>query len=159
MTNTQKLGTQKPGWSRRGLLAVAGAGAVAMALPRGARATAQEADDFAKKLLGGAQAKAGKVQLIIKDVAESGANEPVKVVVDSPMSATDHVKAIHVVADGNPFPGVSSWFFTAKSGKAEVAFRMRLAKTQNVRAYAVMSDGSVWQATQEVKVTIGGCGG
>lgn len=146
-------------WSRRGVLAVAGAGAVALSLPATGRATPQEADDYVRKILGGAVAKSGKIQLIVKDVAESGANEPVRVVVDSPMSAADHVKAIHVVADGNPFPGVSSWFLTAKSGKADVAFRMRLAKTQVVRAYAVMSDGSVWQTAQEVKVTIGGCGG
>ncbi|MFQ3252523.1 MAG: sulfur-oxidizing protein SoxY, partial [Loktanella salsilacus] len=37
--------------------------------------------------------------------------------------------------------------------------RIRLAKTQNVMAIAKMADGSFVQATQEVKVTIGGCGG
>jgi sulfur-oxidizing protein SoxY len=147
------------GWSRRDVLAAAGAGCVAVAAPKMARATTQEADDLVKKLIGGAAPKEGKVQLKIKDVAESGAAEPVAVAVDSPMSAADHVKAIHIVAEGNPAPGVSSWFLTPKSGKAEVAFRMRLAKTQVVRAYAVMSDGSVWMAKQEIKVTIGGCGG
>jgi len=147
------------GWSRRDVLAVAGAGAVAVAAPRTARATPQEADDLVKKLVGGAAAKEGKVQLKLKDVAESGAAEAVAVAVDSPMTAADHVKAIHVVAEGNPAPGVSSWFLTPRSGKAEVAFRMRLAKTQVVRAYAVMSDGSVWTAKQEIKVTTGGCGG
>lgn len=149
----------KRGWSRRGLMAVAGSGAAALILPVPARATPQDADAFIRKMIGDVTAKTGKIQLIIKDVAESGANEPIRVVVDSPMTAADHVKAIHVIADGNPFPGVSSWFLTPKSGKAEVAFRMRLAKTQMVRAYAVMSDGSVWQTSQEVKVTIGGCGG
>ncbi|CAA7620171.1 conserved hypothetical protein [Magnetospirillum sp. LM-5] len=147
------------GWSRRDVLAAAGIGCVAMAAPKMAHATPQEADDLVKKLIGGAAPKEGKVQLKIKDVAESGAAEPIAVSVDSPMSAADHVKAIHVVAEGNPAPGVSSWFLTPKSGKAEVAFRMRLAKTQVVRAYAVMSDGSVWMAKQEIKVTIGGCGG
>ncbi|MBF0325112.1 thiosulfate oxidation carrier protein SoxY [Magnetospirillum moscoviense] len=147
------------GWSRRDVLAAAGIGCVAMAAPKMAQATPQEADDLVKKLIGGAAPKEGKVQLKIKDVAESGAAEPIAVSVDSPMSAADHVKAIHVVAEGNPAPGVSSWFLTPKSGKAEVAFRMRLAKTQVVRAYAVMSDGSVWMAKQEIKVTIGGCGG
>ncbi|WP_249209153.1 thiosulfate oxidation carrier protein SoxY [Magnetospirillum sulfuroxidans] len=149
----------KHGWARRDLLVAAGAGAVALALPGAVQATPQEADAFTRKMIGAANPKTGKIQLVVKDVAESGANEPVRVVVDSPMTAADHVKAIHVIADGNPFPGVSSWFLTPKSGKAEVAFRMRLAKTQMVRAYAVMSDGSVWQTSQEVKVTIGGCGG
>ena len=54
---------------------------------------------------------------------------------------------------------VASWYLTPRSGRAEVSFRMRLAKTQVVRAYAVTSDGQVWLARQEVKVTIGGCGG
>lgn len=146
--------------TRRDFIAAAGAGAVAMAaLPGLAHATPQEVDEFVRKVIGVAPAKEGKVQLRIKDVAESGASEPIAVTVDTPQTAADHVKAIHVVADGNPLPGVSSWFLTPRSGKAEVAFRMRLAKTQTVRAYAVMNDGSVWMTKQEVKVTIGGCGG
>jgi len=106
-------------WSRRGVLAVAGAGVVgALTIPATGRATPQEADDFARKILGGATAKSGKVQLIVKDVAESGANEPVRVVVGQPDDApTDHVKAIHVLADGNPFPGVSSWFLNPEIGQ------------------------------------------
>ncbi len=36
---------------------------------------------------------------------------------------------------------------------------MRLAGTQNVVAVAEMSDGSLYLARKEVKVTIGGCGG
>ena len=36
---------------------------------------------------------------------------------------------------------------------------MRLAKTQNVIVVAQMSDGSVYMAKTEDKVTIGGCGG
>jgi sulfur-oxidizing protein SoxY len=49
--------------------------------------------------------------------------------------------------------------FTPEAGKAEVSARIRLARTQNVIAYAEMSDGSVWSAQTEAKVTIGGCGG
>jgi sulfur-oxidizing protein SoxY len=36
---------------------------------------------------------------------------------------------------------------------------MRLAQTQNITAVAVMNDGSMWTATKNIKVTIGGCGG
>lgn len=148
------------GWSRRGLLALAGAaGCLTWLRPRPASATAQDADDHVRRLLGGATARPGRVALVLQEVAESGANEPVRVVVDSPMTAADHVKAIHVVAEGNPFPGVSSWYFGPRAARAEVGFRMRLARTQVVRAYAVMADGSVWEARQEIKVTIGGCGG
>ena len=36
---------------------------------------------------------------------------------------------------------------------------MRLAQTQNIVAVAEMSDGKLYTAKKEVKVTIGGCGG
>ena len=72
---------------------------------------------------------------------------------------SDHVKAVHIVTDNNPLPEVASFFFTPANGKAEVSTRIRLAQTMNVLAYAEMSDGSVWSARAEAKVTIGGCGG
>jgi sulfur-oxidizing protein SoxY len=37
--------------------------------------------------------------------------------------------------------------------------RMRLAQTQTIVAVAEMSDGKLFTAKREVKVTIGGCGG
>ena len=37
--------------------------------------------------------------------------------------------------------------------------RMRLGKTQDVVAVAVMSGGKVYMGKRQVKVTIGGCGG
>lgn len=143
---------------RRDFLAAAGVGAVAVAtLPRMAKAEPKDADALVAKLIGGAQPKEGKVKIQMKDMAESGAAEPIAVTVDSPMTAADHVKALHIVSEGNPNPGVSSWHFTPRSGKAEVSFRMRLGKTQVVRAYAVMSDGSVYMDKHEIKVTISGC--
>ena len=64
-----------------------------------------------------------------------------------------------IFADGNPSPGVVSYKFTPACGKASAATRMRLAKTQNVVCIAEMSDGKLFSAKAEVKVTIGGCGG
>ena len=75
------------------------------------------------------------------------------------MTADNYVKAVHLFADGNPTPAVASLYFTPMSGKAEASSRMRMAGTQNVVAVAEMSDGKVFRASQEVKVTIGGCGG
>lgn len=141
---------------RRLLIGVAG---VAVALPAAARADLTAADEALAKLTGGAKPQSGKVTIKLPQIAENGNTVPFTVTVDSPMTDKDYVKSIHVVAHGNPSPGVVSFHFTPASGKAEVAMRMRLAKTQDVRAVAVMSDGSVYQAMQEVKVTIGGCGG
>ena len=45
------------------------------------------------------------------------------------------------------------------SGKAMVASRMRLARTQDVLVIAELSDGRFLMSKRNVKVTIGGCGG
>ncbi|MBF0333048.1 MAG: thiosulfate oxidation carrier protein SoxY [Alphaproteobacteria bacterium] len=148
--------------SRRELLLAAGAGALAAGLlPPSAPALADTAavDDAIKKLLGDVKPQQGKIALEVPEVAESGANVPFTVAVQSPMTDKDHVKAIHVLAEGNPLPGVATFHLTPASGKAQVSLRMRLAKTQNVRAVAVMSDGQAFAITKEVKVTAGGCGG
>lgn len=150
---------------RRTVLETAGAAAATLAvlsaLPRDAAAQAagNKHLEVLKKLVNGKDAKPGKVKLRIPEIAENGNTVPLTVAVDSPMTANDYVKAVHVVTDGNPAPDVMSVFFTPGCGKAEVSTRMRLARTQNVVAYAEMSDGSVWSAQSEAKVTIGGCGG
>lgn len=145
--------------NRRAVLAGSVAIAATAGLGAPKPAAAQDVEELARKLMGPFKAKEGRIKLKMRDVAASGASEPITISVDSPMTAADHVKAIHVLGEGNPYPLVSSWNLTPRSGRAEVSFRMRLAKTQMVRAYAVTSDGQVWIARQEVTVTIGGCGG
>lgn len=139
-----------------GAAVVAAAG---LAAPAPARADAREADELARKLMGPFKAKEGRIRLKMRDMAASGAAEPITVSVESPMTPADYVKTIHVLAEGNPYPVIASWTLTPRSGRAEVSFRMRLAKTQTVRAYAVTSDGEVWLAKHDITVTIGGCGG
>ncbi len=116
-------------------------------------------DDALMKLIGDKKPIDGKISLDLPQIAENGNTVPVGVTVDSPMTADNYVKAVHLFADGNPSPEVASLFFTVMSGKASASTRMRLAKTQNIIAVAEMSDGSTYRAKQEVKVTIGGCGG
>jgi len=121
---------------------------------------AEATPDAARKLLGDlvkVAPKAGKVKIDAPEIAENGNAVPVTVTVDSPMSPTDHVRAIHIIADRNPQPGVASFMLSPDNGKAEVQLRMRMAESQNVIVVAELSDGSAWTATREVKVTVGGC--
>ena len=90
---------------------------------------------------------------------ENGNAVKVAFSIDSPMTATNYVKAVHVMADGNPTPEVASFNFTPAMGACSASTRMRLAKTQNIIVLAEMNDGSFKQAQATVKVTIGGCGG
>ena len=125
---------------------------------RNAFATTDQAKEWLAGLAKGAP-KDGKVTLKAPEIAENGNAVPLTVSVESEMSEKSYVKALYVAADGNPAPGVITWEFTPASGKAEVSFRTRLAQTQKLVAVAEMNDGSLYMASHEIKVTIGGCGG
>ena len=112
-----------------------------------------------KTVMGNAKPIEGKVALDMPEIAENGNTVPFSVSVESPMTATDYVKAIHIIATANPQPGVATFRFTPLSGKAAVASRMRLARTQDVIGIAELSDGKFLTGKRSVKVTIGGCGG
>jgi len=125
---------------------------------RNAFATADQAKDWLATHAKG-EAKAGKVTLKAPEIAENGNAVPLTVAVDSPMDDKSYVKAIYIAADGNPNPGVSVFEFTPASGKAEISLRVRLQQTQKIVAVAEMNDGTLFTASREIKVTIGGCGG
>jgi sulfur-oxidizing protein SoxY len=118
--------------------------------------------DQAKEWLAGhakGTPKDGKVTLKAPEIAENGNAVPLTVSVDSEMSEKSYVKAIYIAADGNPNPGLAVFEFTPQSGKAEVSLRVRLQQTEKIIAVAEMNDGTLYTASREVKVTIGGCGG
>jgi sulfur-oxidizing protein SoxY len=127
-------------------------------LAREAAATPESAAQLLKSLAKG-EPKSGKVTITAPAIAENGNAVPLTVTIDSQMTEADHVRALHIVAEGNPNPGVASFKLSPLSGKAEVQIRVRMAQTQSVIAVAEMQDGSLWSAAKEVKVTIGGCGG
>jgi sulfur-oxidizing protein SoxY len=116
-------------------------------------------EEAVRKILGDTKPLEGKVTFDMPEIAENGNTVPFTINVESPMSNNDYIKAIHVLSTGNPQPGVASFRLTPQSGKASVASRMRLARTQDVIVLAEASDGKFWQARRSVKVTIGGCGG
>jgi len=152
----------KPTIDRRQFLALTAAGAATAVLGGGSLPAAASADAVAKeieKFTGGAKVAEGKVTLFTPEIAENGNSVPIEVSVESPMTAADHVQSVKILAEGNPNPAVVTFHFTPTSGEASAKTRIRLAKTQNVVAVAKMSDGSFVMAKNQVKVTIGGCGG
>jgi sulfur-oxidizing protein SoxY len=147
---------------RRRILTIA-IGAVAAAAssaePGPAFAAKNDTDDLIRKFTGGKTAAEGRVRLDLPEIAENGNTVPMTVSVDSPMTEQSYVSDVLVVAEGNPRGGVATFHFSPASGVAEVNTRIRLAETQNVVAIAKMNDGTVFKASKQVKVTIGGCGG
>jgi sulfur-oxidizing protein SoxY len=124
---------------------------------KGANALAYQ--DAVNAITGGkTPTKSAKVKLKVPEIAENGAVVPVTVEVDSPMTETDYVKAIHVFATKNSNARCIDVHLTPANGKAMFATRVKLGGTQDVAALVEMSDGSFLTAAQNVKVTIGGCG-
>lgn len=135
------------------------AAAAAVIAPHTSLADVKAVEAELKKLYGDKTMAEGRIRLDVPQIAENGLVVPISVEVESPMTDADHVKAVHVFADGNPLPGVVTFRFTPLAGKAMASTRMRLAQTQNIVCVAEMSDGKLFTAKAEVKVTIGGCGG
>ncbi len=159
---TESLTFHELALDRRKVLAAGGSAALAAALlaiaPRLAWAAPEEAKAAIAKFTGGASTKNGRVKMELPAITDKGPLVPITISVDSPMTAKDYVKAIHVVAEQNTKPEIASFFLCADCGKAEVSTRIRLKQTQNVVVVAEMSDGSFWAGTGSTKITAGGGG-
>ena len=146
---------------RRAMLAGTVGAAVALTAPAQAqdKAATTEFDAALKKILGDAKPIEGKLMLDVPEIAENGNTVPFSLSAESPMTEKDHVKALHILAAGNPQPGIASFQLGPQTGRAFVSSRMRLARTQDIVAVAELSDGRFLLSRKTVKVTIGGCGG
>ena len=144
---------------RRRLLGAGAAGALAAFLGTGGRAlaTVEDMERAIARFGGGGAPQAGGIALELPDIAENGRSVAVAFEVESPMSETDHVEAVLLLAPENPTTEVATFRFTPASGAARVATRMRLERTQRVVAIARLSDGTLRVARRDVRVTIGGC--
>ncbi len=105
-----------------------------------------------KGIVGSDSAAEGDIKIKAPDIAENGAVVPVTV-----ESAISGVESMSLLADKNASPLTSSYLLGANT-EAFFSTRIKMGKTSNVIA-VVKADGKLYQATKEVKVTIGGCGG
>lgn len=157
-------------FSRRSLLKVgAGTGVVVLAggatlLPASADAVgdlskwpkdAFDAKDEAaatKALFGKSATPSDKVKLEAPEIAENGAVVPVTVSSDLPKASR-----ISILILENPFTLAASYVIPDGTGTT-VSSRLKLAKSTKVVAL-VESEGALFSASKDVKVTVGGCGG
>jgi len=150
--------------SRREVLALGGGAACALAIlglmPGAALASPKDAREKIAKLTGGKTVEKGRVHLTLPAITDRGPFTRVVVSVESPMTADDHVTAIHIVAERNTVPDVATFHLGPLNGRAQVATRVRLKKTQNIVAVAEMSDGTATMGYARAKVLTGkgGCG-
>jgi sulfur-oxidizing protein SoxY len=126
-------------------------------LRRAAEASPESAAAAMKAILGDAPLRAGKVTLEVPPIAENGNSVPLTVSVDSPMTATEHVRSLHIFAEQNPLPNVAHFFLGPRAGKAQVSTRIRLFTSQRIVAVAALSDGSFWSGSAEIVITLAAC--
>lgn len=144
--------------SRRHLLTT-GAALGTFLLPTQAGAADLPEDLMAaiKAFTQGAPLREGRVTFEIASLIDNGNAVPILVSVASPMSAADHVTAISVFNERNPQRDVVNAQFGPRSGRAELATRIRLATSQKLIAVARMNNGTYWSKTVEVIVTLAAC--
>ena len=132
-------------------------GAAPFLLVRRAEATPDMMKAAIQKVIGEAPVKKGKVTLDIPPLVENGNTVAMSVTVESPMTATDRVKVVHVFNEKNPQPNVIDAHFGPRAARAAFSTRIRLADTQTLVAIAEMSDGSFWSDSIDVIVTLAAC--
>lgn len=110
------------------------------------------------KFTGGKTSKQSLVALSAPEIAENGLVVPLKVLVDIKPDDPLFPKKIHLIAPENPFPTICSMTISKRNGRAYMATRAKLAKSQDVIALVELGDGTFIHDAKMVKVTIGGCG-
>jgi sulfur-oxidizing protein SoxY len=144
--------------SRRAFLLLGVAGAAQAQLPPNIGEIRKQAlDEAMRKVVGDAPLRRGRVKLDIPPLIDNGNAVPLSVEVESPMTAADHVKAIHVFTERNPQPYVLSVHLGPRAGRARISTRARIGDSGDVIAIAQMSDGSFWSESVKVIVTLSAC--
>jgi sulfur-oxidizing protein SoxY len=95
--------------------------------------------------------ESGDIQIKAPEIAENGAVVPIQV--DSSLANTE---SITIIISENPTPIAAS--FNLYGAEGYVSTRVKMGKSSEVLA-VVKAGGSLYAARQEVKVTVGGCGG
>lgn len=115
---------------------------------------AKNVDDGLNAMFGSSSmSESGDIDLSAPAIAENGAVTPVKI----DATKMDGVESIAIMATKNPSPMVCRYDF-AGPAVGYVSTRIRMGETMNVVAI-VKAGGKLYKKEQEVKVTIGGCGG
>jgi len=140
-----------------GLLPGTAAAATGLGMPKPDEKVEQTLERlFGKRPL---QAAGDKMKVELPLIAENGAVVPVRIESNLPMQANSYVKNIYIITDKNRRPLNARMSLTPDAGKLSIATNIRMGGTSDVRVIAETSDGNLYQFKQEVKVTVGGCGG
>ena len=143
--------------NRRNWLVGAGALATLTVQPRLLAALSEPVQSVIKRDFPAAVIQPGRVNIELPALAENGNSVRMKVSVDSPMTQTDHVSFIQIIAQANPLPDVARFELSHANGLAEVETRIRVSAEQDIVVVAGLSDGSLWSGSAHIVVTVAAC--
>ena len=98
------------------------------------------------------------LQLDIPVLADNPSAVPIKAKVTLPITEHDWCEELIVLAELNPIPLACRLRFTAETGTAEAAVRIRLSQSQAVHVLARMKSGKLLAGKQTITVAASGCG-
>ena len=107
---------------------------------------------------GSATPQAEGLQLDIPVLADNPSAVPIKAKVTLPITEHDWCEELLVLAELNPIPLACRLRFTAETGSAEAAVRIRLSQSQAVHVLARMKSGKLLAGKQTITVAASGCG-
>ena len=114
-------------------------------------------DPLVRSFTNGKTVMPGKVTLVLPRIADNGHSVPVLVKVDSPQTAAEHVRSVHLISEKNPVRDMVSIYCGPQLARAEFASRLRLNGSQKVVAMAQMSDGTFWSDMVQIEVREAAC--
>lgn len=141
---------------RRAVLALGLAGLTGRALGQ-TNAHVSTTDPLVYALTKGKVVNAGRVNLELPKIADTGYSVPLTVRVESPMTPGNYVRAIHLIAEKNPMRDMASFQLGPQSARAEVGSNIRLNGSQRVVAIAELSDGTFWSDAATIEVREAAC--
>jgi sulfur-oxidizing protein SoxY len=117
--------------------------------------TAKKVDAGIQALYGSASTtNSGDIKVKAPNIAENGAVIPIT------FSTKIKAKTISVFQDANPESTVAVFTMHPKSlANKDFGIRIKMMKTGKVTVVVEGTDGKLYSASKDVKVTIGGCGG
>lgn len=151
--------TRPLGFTRRTVLTAAVAGTTGFASAALASSSPPNGDaaDLVKQLTGKTPIASDRLHLMMPEVFPNGYTVPLTLVIDSPMTESDHVRHVSVLAPRNPLVEVATFHFVLQRSEPRVSTRIRLAEPQYVLAVAEMNDGTLLMTESWVEAATNGC--